>query len=168
MKACRPSATSGGRVWLLVLLALMSSCRSTEDVIAPPRVAVYSTGGPSVDLDMVCYGSGQAQTCVSAFDVNGAFDVSDQPVAVAAHYLFYCAGGIPGLNVSWQNETAGGSGQAITYPAQDVALGLCQIPCLCYNVPLQEGLNWIVITTTVTGEQPGQLHVPIVYSLTAK
>ena len=168
MKACRPSATSGGRVWLLALLALMSSCESSEEFTPPPRVVVYATGGPSVDLDVVCYGSGQAQTCVDAFDVSGAFDVSDQPVTVGAHYLFHCAAGIPGLNVSWQNETASGSGQATVYPPRDVGLGLCAVDCACNSVPLQEGLNWIVITTTVTGEQPGQLHVPVVYSPAAE
>ena len=168
MKACRPRATSGGRAWLFALLALMSSCGSTDDVTAPPRIAVYATGGPSVDLDAVCYGSGQALTCVDAFEVSGAFDVSDQPVSVGAHYLFYCAAGIPGLSVSWQNETAGDSGQAITYPAQDVGLGLCKIDCLCYSVPLQEGLNWIVLTSTGTGKQPGQLHVPVDYSPAVK
>ena len=168
MKACRPSLTSGARVGLLASLAVMSSCKSTEDMTAPPpRVAVYATGGPSVDLNMVCYGSDRAQTCLSTFDVTGAFEVSDQPVVVTAQYLRYC-GANPGLTVSWRNETAGVSGQAIIYPAQEVALGVCQIPCTCPSVPLQDGLNWIVITTTVTGEQPGQLHVPIVYSPAAK
>ena len=164
MKACRSSATSGWRVSPIVLLALMSSCQSTEDMVAPRPVVVYSTGGPSVDLDAVCYGSGQAYTCLDPFDVSGAFEVLDQPVGVGAHYLFSCASGIPALNVSWQNETAGGSGQAIVYPPRDVGLGLCAVDCACTSIPLREGLNWIVVTTTVNGEQPGQLHVPIDYA----
>ena len=53
-------------------------------------------------------------------------------------------------------------------PARDVGLGLCAIDCACYSVPLQEGLNWIVITSTVTGKQPGQLHVPVDYSPAVK